>query len=156
MKKLLVLFSLVFTLGLVGCSPKSEVKDVPVDDIKAAINNETYLKAQPVAEGPAKDSYIFESVKDKIKEGFVLQAMMNVKLQDVFVIRTDDVEGVKAAIQAYKDNNLKMFGDGYGGEDNITAVADSILESKGDYVYFIATTNAKDIETKILEMISNK
>ncbi len=46
-----------------------------------------------------------------------------------------------------------MFADGYGGEDNATAVADSILESVGDYVYFIATNNAKDIESKILEMI---
>lgn len=155
MKKLLVLFSIVFTLGMVGCTPKSETKDVPVADIKSAINNETYLKVQPIAESDAKESYIFEGVKDKIKEGFVVQAMMNVKLQDVFVIKTDDVEGVKSAIQAYKDNNLKMFADGYGGEDNITAVANSILESKGEYVYFIATPNAKDIETKILEMIAN-
>ena len=41
--------------------------------------------------------------------------------------------------------------DGYGGEENATAVADSILESVGDYVYFIATNNAKDIESKMLE-----
>lgn len=153
MKKLLILFSLVFTIGLVGCTSKEEVKDVPVDDIKNAINNETLLKVQPVQEAPAVDSYIFENVKDNIKEGFVIQAMINVKLQDVFVVKTDDVEKVKGAIETYKENNLQMFADGYGGEENATAVADSILQSKGDYVYFIAAPNAKEIETKILEVI---
>ena len=67
--------------------------------------------------------------------------------------KTDNVEKVKKAIEEYKTNNLRRFSDGYGGEENATAVADSILESVGDYVYFIATNNAKDIESKILEMI---
>ena len=35
----------------------------------------------------------------------------------------------------------------------LTSVADSKLESVGDYVYFIAAPNANDIEAKILEMI---
>ena len=153
MKKLISLFSLILTLGLVGCSSKSEVKDIPVSDIKAAINNETLLTIQPVSDVDAKEFYAFENVKNNIKEGFVLQAMINVKLQDVFVVKTDNVEKVKQAIEEYKTNSLRMFADGYGSDDNATAVSDSILESVGDYVYFIATTNAKDIEAKILEMI---
>ena len=153
MKKLIALFSLVLTLGLVGCSSKSEVKDIPVSDIKSAINNETLLPIQPIFDIDAKEFYVFENVKDDIKEGFVLQAMINVKLQDVFVVKTDNVEKVKQAIEEYKTNSLRMFADGYGGEDNATAVADSVLESVGDYVYFIATPNVKDIEAKILEMI---
>ena len=153
MKKLVALFSLVLTLGLVGCSSKSEVKNIPVSDIKSAINNETLLPIQPVTEVDAKEFYAFENVKDNIKEGFVLQAMMNVKLQDVFVVKTDDVEKVKQAIEDYKTNNLRMFADGYGGDDNATSVADSKLESVGDYVYFIAAPNVNDIEAKILEMI---
>ena len=153
MKKLIALFSLVLTLGLVGCSSKSEVKDIPVSDIKSAINNETLLTIQPISDVDAKEFYAFENVKDDIKEGFVLQAMMNVKLQDVFVVKTDNVEKVKQAIEDYKTDSLRMFANGYGGEENATAVADSVLESVGDYVYFIATNNAKDIESKILEMI---
>lgn len=153
MKKLLILFSLVFTLGLVGCSSKNEVIDVPVEDIKNTINTETLLPVQPISELPATESYIFESVKGNIIEGFVLQAMVNVKLQDVFVIKTDDIEKVKSAIETYKENSLQIFANGYGGEENATAVADSILESKGNYVYFIATPNAKEIESKILEII---
>ncbi len=153
MKKLISLFSLILTLGLVGCSSKSEVKDIPVSDIKAAINNETLLTIQPVSDVDAKEFYAFENVKNDIKEGFVLQAMINVRLQDVFVVKTDNVEKVKQAIEEYKTNSLRMFADGYGSDDNATAVSDSILESVRDYVYFIATTNAKDIEAKILEMI---
>lgn len=153
MKKILALFTLIFALGAVGCSAKSEVKDVPVQDIKTVINNETLLPIQPVSDLDAKDSYVFETVKDDITEGFVLQATINVKLQDVFVVKTDDVEKVKGAIQTYKDNSLKMFGDGYGGPENVEAVSNSILESKGNYVYFIATPNAQDIQAKILEVI---
>ena len=127
MRKLTSLFLLVLTIGLVGCSSKSEVKDIPVSDIKEAINNETLLTIQPISDVDAKEFYAFENVKDNIKEGFVLQAMINVKLQDVFVVKTDDVEKVKSAIEEYKTNSLRMFADGYGGEENATAVADSVL-----------------------------
>ena len=46
MKKILIAFSLVLTLAVVGCSSKNQVKDVPVENIKASINNETLLKTQ--------------------------------------------------------------------------------------------------------------
>ncbi|MGX4598613.1 DUF4358 domain-containing protein [Faecalimicrobium sp. JNUCC 81] len=153
MKKLLVLFSVLLSIGLVGCSSKSDVKDIPVEDIKKAVNNETLLPITPVSDTDAKEFHAFENVKDNIKEGFALQAMINVKLQDVFVVKTDDVEKIKSAIEDYKENSLRMFADGYGGEENSKAVSNSILESKGNYVYFIATSNAKDIEAKILEVI---
>ena len=68
MKKLLIAFSLIFALALVGCSSKNEVKDVPVEDIKNAINNETLLKVQPIEDLPASDYYVFESVKNNIKD----------------------------------------------------------------------------------------
>lgn len=152
-KSVILLFALILTLGLIGCSKKSEVKDIPVSDIKSAINTESLLPIQPIADIDAKEFHAFENVKDKIKEGFVIQALINVKLQDVFVVKTDDVDSVKKAIEDYKSNSLKLFGDGYGGEENVDAVNNSILESKGNYVYFIATKKAKDIESKILEII---
>ncbi len=154
MKKLLLIFSLVLSISLVGCTSKeSNVKDVPIEDIKNAINNEKTLPIQPISDIDAKEFYGLENVKASIKEGFVLQAMINVKLQDVFVIKTDNVEKVKTAIENYKKESLRSFGDGYGGEDNITAVSKSILKSEGEYVYFIAAPNASDIESKILEVI---
>ena len=157
MKKLLLIFTLVLSLGVVGCTSKgsdnSNVKNVPVEDIKNAINNEKTLPIQPVSDLDAKDFYAFEKVADNIKEGFVLQAMINVKLQDVFVVKTDDAEKIKSAIEDYKKNSLRSFGDGYGGEENATAVSNAILKSEGEYVYFIAAPNASDIEAKILEVI---
>lgn len=154
MKKSLIAMSLALSLTLVGCSSKEEtVKDIPVTEIKTAINTEEILPIQPVQEMDAKEFYAFAEVKDQIKEGFIIKAMINVKLQDVFVVKTDDIEGVKTAIENYKNNDLQMFADGYGGEENITAVADSITGAIGDYVYFIAAPNASDIEAKILEMI---
>ena len=91
---------------------------------------------------------IFQKIKDLIKSGDFegLGEMMASAINR-------GLEKVKKAIEEYKTNNLRRFSDGYGGEENATAVADSILESVGDYVYFIATNNAKDIESKILEMI---
>ncbi len=79
--------------------------------------------------------------------------MINVKLQDVFVVKTDDAEKIKSAIEDYKKDSLRSFGDGYGGEENATAVSNAILKSEGEYVYFIAAPNASDIEAKILEVI---
>lgn len=151
MKKLFLIFTLVLSLGLVGCN--SKVKDVPIGDIKNTIINEKTLSIQPVLDLDAKNFYGFEKVASDIKEGFVLQAMINVKLQDVFVVKTDNVEKIKSAIEDYKKNSLRNFADGYGGEENATAVSNAILKSKGQYVYFIAAPNASDIEAKILEVI---
>ena len=152
MKKLLPICSLLFTFALVGCSSKPTVKDVPVNDIKESILSKNLIDI-PFNEMDAKDFYVFESVNDKIDEGFVINAMMNVKLRDVFVVKTSDAQAVTKAIEDYKTNSLRMFADGYGGEDNIESVSNSILKTVGNYVYFIATPNASDIEKAILEVI---
>lgn len=153
MKKLLLIFSLLFTFALTGCSSEPKVKDVPVSDIKEAIMSEKLIDVEPLNEMDAKDFYALESVKDKIDEGFMLGAMINVKLRDVVVVKTSDAEAVTKALEDYKENSLKMFADGYGGEDNIESVSNSILKTVGNYVYFIATPNATAIETAILEVI---
>ncbi len=156
MKKLLIATSLVLSLNLVGCSSNNEetVKEVPMSEIQTAVNTEELLAIQPFDSLDAKDFYIFQEVIDNIEEGFVTKAMINVKLQDVFVIKTDDVDAIKAILEQYKENELRSFADGYGGEENITAVSESILSSKGDYVYFIAAPNATEIEQTILDTIT--
>lgn len=153
MKKLLLIFSLLFTFALTGCSSEPKVKDVPVGDIKEAIMSKKLIDVEPLNEMDAKDFYALDSVKDKIDEGFMLGAMINVKLRDVVVVKTSDAESVTKALEDYKENSLKMFADGYGGEDNIESVSNSILKTVGNYVYFIATPNADAIETAILEVI---
>lgn len=147
----LAMFIALTAFSAIGCS-KDKVKDVPVAEIQAEVLVEELLP-NSTFDVDAKDHWIFEDVKDKIVEGFVSQAMINVRLQDVIVVKTTDTDAIVKAIEAYKEGSLQLFAGGYGGEDNATSVANSILEVKGDYVYFIATPNASDIEAKILKKI---
>ena len=75
MKKLLLICSLLFTFALVGCSSEPTVKDVPVNDIKESILSKNLIDI-PFNEMDAKDFYVFESVNDKIDEGFVIIALI--------------------------------------------------------------------------------
>ena len=164
MKKLFLAFSLMLALVLVGCSSGSsepKVKDIPVDDIKAVVNTEALLPAQPTAELPASEYYALESVKDKFSEGFVLKAMLSTNYQDVFVVKAnteEDVEAIKAVFEDYKtnDTNVKMFANGYGNADNIDIAANTIIGSQGNYVYFIAAKDSAAVETAILDTILEK
>lgn len=142
----------VTALTAIGCS-NDKVKDVPVSEIQAVVTTNKLLPQQSTAID-AKDHWMFENVKDSIVEGFVSQANINVKLQDVVVVKTTNPEAIVEALNIYKEESLRLFSGGYGGEDNATAVANSILETKGDYVYFIATPNPAPIEAKILEKIA--
>lgn len=153
MKKGLLLFFLILTFSLVGCSSKSKIKDVPVSDIKNTILSNKLLDVAPLDDIPASDFPALRSVKDYIDEGFMLGAMINVKLRNVIVVKTDKPEVVTKALEEYKNNSLKLFADGYGGEDNVESVSNSILKTVGKYVYFIATPNASDIEKTILSVI---
>lgn len=150
LKKMIAATMLAGVMALaVGCSGKEEAPTLDVATMQTNLTEANVLK-NPSMETPAKEHWIFESVKDKVEDGFVNQAMINVKLQDVIAVKTTDTEGVVKALEDYKENSLKMFGDGYGGEENITAVADSKLEVVGDVVYFIATENVQEVEDALL------
>jgi hypothetical protein len=153
MRKNLFLVFLLFTFLLVGCSSKSDIKDVPVIEIKDAILKNNLLDVDPLNNIPASEFHALSSVKNDINEGFMLSAMINVKLRDVIVIKTDNPEVVIKSLEKYKNNSLKLFADGYGGEDNMESVSNSILKTIGNYVYFIATPNAYEIEKVILNTI---
>lgn len=153
MKKTLSLVFLLFIFSLVGCSSKESIKDVPVSEIKDAILKNNVLDVEPLNDIPATEFHALSSVKNDIEEGFMLSAMINVKLRDVIVIKTDNTQVVLEALEKYKDNSLKLFADGYGGEDNMESVSNSILKTVGNYVYFIATPNADEIEKVILNTI---
>ena len=160
-KKILIPMALLFGTVMVGCANKEQApveqtlnikEDLVMSDVAIQLK-ESGLFTQASIESTPQESYIFESVKDVIEDGFVSQAMINVKLQDVMLIKTSDVDAVEKAILDYKENSLRSFGDGYGGEDNVTAVAESKLVKKDGYVYFIATPNSSEIESKLLELI---
>ena len=151
-KSLMIMGVCVLSLGAVACS-KEETKVVDLVQVQDVINTPELMNEQSVGVTDPKEHYIFEEVKDSIEDGFMIQAMMNVKLNDVFVVKTSNPDVIKEKIEDYKTNNLKMFGDGYGGEDNITAVANAKLDQVGDYVYFIATKNSDEVEAKLLEQL---
>lgn len=153
MKKLRMFITSALLLGsmalVVGCGNSSKEETLDVATIQKNLTESNVLTDKAI-DTPAKEHWIFENVKDKIEDGFVSQAIINVRLQDVIVVKTTDVEATKKAIEEYKENSLRMFADGYGGDDNATAVADSKLESIGDVVYFIATPNVAEVENIIL------
>lgn len=158
LKKMMVAVALLSGVAMVGCNNNENVeqslvkKDLVIDDVKSQMLESGLLK-QNHQESLAKDYWVFDSVKDVIEDGFVSQAMINVKLQDVFFIKTTDVDAVEKVILDYKEKSLRSFADGYGGEENITAVANSKLVKMDGYVYFIATENADEVEAKLLELI---
>jgi hypothetical protein len=134
--------------ALVGCSKESTI-NVSVSEIQEAVLVDTLLNVDQDSID-AKDHWMFADIADKIEEGFVSQALMNVKLQDIIVVKTTDTDAVVSAIEAYRESSLQLFSGGYGGEENAEAAANSILEIVDDYVYFIATPNASEIESQIL------
>lgn len=147
--------ALVMGLGVVGCSgakteDAAKIKDIAT--IKTELESSELLQ-QSHASVDAKEHYIFENNLDKVKEGFIDQALINVKLQDVIVVEAVDEAGADALvadIENYKENALRMFATGYGGEENATSVANSKLEKVGNVVYFIACEKADEVEKLIL------
>ncbi|MEG0842968.1 MAG: DUF4358 domain-containing protein [Romboutsia sp.] len=150
LKKMITSMMLVGVMSLgVGCSGESKNESLDVNNIKTKLTESKVLEEQSM-DTPAKEHWMFDGVQDKIEDGFVSQAMINIRLQDVVVVKTTDTKAIVSAIENYKTNSLKMFSDGYGGDENITAVSDSKLEVVGDVVYFIATKNVSDVENIIL------
>ena len=79
---------------------------------------------------------------------------MNVKFEDVVLVKTSEPETVVEALNTYlKSDSVKLFEDGYGGEDNITAVQNAKVGNVGNYVYLVASTNSDKIETLILDSL---
>ncbi|MGL5329575.1 MAG: DUF4358 domain-containing protein [Peptostreptococcaceae bacterium] len=157
-KKFLKMLIVPFmALTIAGCSNEKQDLSLNMDELKETISTEEYLDIQPLAtldlgkgEGIDFPFVELQEVKDNIQEGFALTAMMNVHFQEVVVVKTDDVEKVTTALQAHLDAAKKSsYADGYGGEHNITAIANGVVGSKGDYVYFIAAKNVDKIKETI-------
>ena len=155
LKKIIVAsLSLMMCVVAVGCggNSKDAAKVIDVDTVRANLNESGLLKLDYV-DSSAKEHYIFEENLDKIKNGFVSQAMINVKLQDVIVVEGNseaDAKALMSNIEEYKENSLRLFADGYGGEGNAEAVANSKLVQEGNVVYFIAAEEVDAIEKIIL------
>ena len=153
MKKILLVLSLVFSLGLVGCSSGSEYKDVSTSTIQKAIESSGLLveKSMPF---DIKEFDYFNDVNEQITEGFIIRAAMNIRLEDVIVVKTTDADKVYSVMENYKKDMIERpFGDGYGAEENADIAASTIVEKKGNYVYLISAKNVDKVQDLILEKI---
>ena len=143
-------------MGMVGCSSKgdNEYKDVSVSQIQKAIESSKDLVEQSLPYEINNFDY-FNDVQDKITEGFIIRAAINLRLEDVIVIKTEDPDAIYTTLESYKEDMImRPFGDGYGAEENAEYAANTIVEKKGDYVYLISAKNAANIEKTILSVIS--
>ncbi len=171
LKKIVIsTLSLMLIVGLVGCSkeeskevgkPESTVTEVQskldVDSLVTKLDNSELLPLKHEMSKEASAHFLFSDIKDSIESGIVSQALINIQLQDVFVIEgktEQDADKILNVLDEYKNSDsLRSFADGYGGEGNIDAMANSKLSKEGKVVYFIATPNADEIEKLILDNI---
>ena len=81
MKKILLVLSLVLTIGLVGCSSSSSngYKNVSSSAVQKAIKSSNLLVEMSM-DYDIKDFEYFNDVEELIGEGFIIRATMNVRL----------------------------------------------------------------------------
>lgn len=158
MKKFFLVFILFLSVGLVGCSSnkKNEYKNVSASEIEKSIESSNLLVEKSTSSDIKEFDY-FNDVNEIILEGFVSRANINVKLEDIIFVKTENEENasnVLSSLESYKENMIiRGFADGYGGEENATKASNTILEQKGQYVYLISAQNAKEIEQIIIDKI---
>ena len=93
MKKILLVLSLVLTMGLVGCSSSSSngYKNVSSSAVQKAIKSSNLLVEMSM-DYDIKDFEYFNDVEELIGEGFIIRAAMNVRLEDVIFIKATNEE----------------------------------------------------------------
>lgn len=167
-KKTLVLSTLSISLAagalLVGCSSNTETpsndnntknettaKKVDLAKLESDIQNSGLLTFKSTTTNNIADFPALSEVADKVEEGFATMAMMNVQLQDIAVVKTTDTKALTDTLENYLNSQtMKMFGDGYGNETNISSAQNAKIGTVGEYVYFIAAPNTDKIEDLIL------
>ena len=147
MKKILILFfSIILSLGMVSCSSSGDYKNVSTSKIKKALkSSDLLIKESKIFD--AKDFNYFNDVEEDIIQGFVINSSEKLSLEDIIVIKTDEVDNYK------KDMIQAPFGEGHGEKINSEIANNTIIEKAGRYVYLISAENATQIENKILNII---
>lgn len=168
-KKLLLISTLslplLFGSLFVGCTNQNNtdssnssqiqntVKNVNFTDLEKTITESNLLTCKAMTL-EAKDFPAFTDIQDKIESGYTSRALINVRFEDVVVVKTSDTKAVIDALNSYlKSDTVKLFADGYGSAENAKAVQNAKIEAVGDYVYFIAAPNANELEELILNSL---
>ena len=139
MKKILILFfSIILSLGMVSCSSSGDYKNVSTSKIKKALkSSDLLIKESKIFD--AKDFNYFNDVEEDIIQGFVINSSEKLSLEDIIVIKTDEVDKIYKTLENYKKDMIQAN--------------NTIIEKAGRYVYLISAENATQIENKILNII---
>ncbi|MDB0439210.1 hypothetical protein C4R89_06590 [Clostridioides difficile] len=154
MKKILMLFfSIILSFGMVSCSSSSDYKNVSTSKIEKALKTSNLLiKESKLFD--AKEFNYFNDVEEDITQGFVINSSEKLYLEDIIVIKTDDVNKIYKTLENYKKDMIQApFGEGHGEKNNSEIANNTIIEKAGKYVYLISAENASQIEDKILSII---
>lgn len=164
MKKIWLIFSIAFSLLLVGCS-SGEYKNVDVSDIQRAIDKSNLLLEHSTTVDIV-DSAFFNDIQEIIEEGLVTTPSSPIHLEDVILIKVNDddknnddskpknIDIVFDTVLSYKQNMIiNTFGSGLTSEENEKIASSTIAQKKGNYIYLISAKNAKEIEDVILDAI---
>ncbi|MCC0646885.1 DUF4358 domain-containing protein [Clostridioides sp. ZZV15-6598] len=154
MKKILMLFfSIILSFGMVSCSSSSDYKNVSTSKIEKALkSSDLLIKESKIFD--AKEFNYFNDVEEDITQGFVINSSEKLYLEDIIVIKTDDVNKIYKTLENYKRDMIQApFGEGHGEKGNSEIANNTIVEKAGKYVYLISAENASQIEDKILSII---
>lgn len=154
MKKILMLFfSIILSFGMVSCSSSSDYKNVSTSKIEKALkSSDLLIKESKIFD--AKEFNYFNDVEEDITQGFVINSSEKLYLEDIIVIKTDDVNKIYKTLENYKRDMIQApFGEGHGEKSNSEIANNTIVEKAGKYVYLISAENASQIEDKILSII---
>lgn len=155
MKKIWLLLSVAFSLILVGCT-SGEYKNVSVSKIENAIENSHLLLEHSTTTDILEENF-FNDVNEIIEEGFIIKPTSKVHLEDVIVIKakSENIDKIFEAVLSYKQNMIiNTFGSGLSSKENSKVASETIAQKKGNYIYLISAKNSKEIENKILDVIT--
>lgn len=110
------------------------------------LKEKNLLEINPVYTIDPQYDYRFDNIKDYILDSCVLTSSSNEKLQEIYIIKTNDTEIVKRELETCKASLEASKND-----SNRNAIDKSVVEIKGNYVYLIASENTRKIERYILK-----
>lgn len=169
MKKVLgIVIAVAMILAFVGCS--KQAPNVAVSDIMEAIKNQMVedMKAAGVPEDSFKDGklpgfleidFTSEDIdpmaemvlelfnKEDLEEGYALVQMMNVKSDEIFVLKAADeskVPALKEALEKEKEKQDQIWSTYL--PDQYEKVKNNIIKVNGKYLIYITYDNPEKIE----------
>lgn len=151
MKKLMTLFiSIIAIFALVGCgNSNKDVKVVPVKDLMESVSSKVEVKLAPPFEGENIEE-IYGLKADDYDEVEIRKSPINVQANEIIIVKAKDgkVDAVKKSLDEHGKALEKQWSTYLPEQYELTKAR--VVGNKGDYVYLIIDSNAKDLEKELL------